>query len=204
MGSRNPDDAGEGPFYNNPYVQSVVKMYEPIPMPDGDCMTRITKAVGMGLVVGGLYNLIAVPWQPDPVDHFPKGVTKFRDNWKFFRSGFARPMAAFSAVGAAFSGVECLFESMRDPEGKAKHWNSAAGGFAAGVVMGSWFRRVDYALVAGGFNAMLMGSVSFSQMHYANDRHQAAMKVGGKWPKQYVESKELTALKEKYPEFKDL
>jgi len=41
-------------------------------------------------------------------------------------------------------------------------------------------------------------------MHYISDPHQMAMKVGGKWPKQYNESKELSALKEKFPEFKDL
>jgi hypothetical protein len=104
----------------------------------------------------------------------------------------------------AFSGVECLFECVRDPERKARHWNAAAGGFASGMVMGSLTKRFDYAICMGIVNAMIMGSFTFSGLHYVNDPHQMAMKVGGKWPKQYQESPELAALKEKYPEFADL
>ena len=141
---------------------------------------------------------------PDPVDHLPKKTTVFRDNWKHFRSGFARPMAAFSTTMMAFSGVECLFETLRDPERKARHWNAAAGGFASGIVMGSLTRRLDTSLVLGGVMAMIMGSFTYSGIHYVNDPHQMAMKVGGKWPRQYQESKELAALKEKYPEYADL
>ena len=204
MGTRNPDDKGEGPFYNNIFVQDMVKKFEAQPKPDGDCFTRVAKAAGAGLFMGAFYNIVAVPWYPDPVDHFPKNTIRFRDNWKHFRSGFSRPMAAMASVGMAFSGVECLFESIRDPEGKAGHWNTAAGGFAAGMVMGAMKRRLDYSLVAGLGMGLLMGSFQYGGIHYCNDPHQLAMKVGGKWPKTYVESKELAALKEKYPEYKDL
>lgn len=204
MGSREPSDKGEGPFYNDPMLEPVVKLYKGIPDVEGGCMERVTKAAGMGLGMGIMYNLIAVPWNPDPVEHFHKGVVKFRDNWKFFRSGFSRPMAFFSCVAIAFSGVECLMESIRDPEGKAKHWNAAAGGFAAGMVMGSTQKRLDMALVAGGATGILMGALQFNGMKYTSDPYQAAMKVGGKWPKQWQESKELKALKEKYPECSDL
>jgi Tim17/Tim22/Tim23/Pmp24 family len=127
-----------------------------------------------------------------------------RDNWKFFRSGFSRPMAAFASVGMAYAGVECLFESVRDPEGTSKHWNSAAGGFAAGMVMGAMTKRIDVALVSGLGNSLLMFGVQFHGLHYVTDPHQMAMKIAGKWPTQWKESNELAALKEKYPEFKDL
>ena len=204
MGSREPTDKGEGPFYNNPLLEPVVKVFSKLPAPDGDCLGRVTKAAGMGLGAGFIYNMVAVPWQPDPVEHFHKGVVKFRDNWRFFRSGFVRPMAVFSVVGMTFAGVECLMESVRDPEGKARHWNAAAGGFASGMVMGATTKRLDIALVAGGAMGIFMGALQFNGMHYISDPHQMAMKVGGKWPIKHQESKELTALKEKYPEYKDL
>jgi len=204
MGSREPTDEGEGPFYNNPLLEPVVKAFTKLPDPSGGCLERITKAGGMGLGMGFFYNLVAVPWHPDPVDFFPKGVMKLRDNWKFFRSGFVRPMAVFASVGIAFAGVECIMENARDPERKSKHWNAAAGGFASGMVIGSTTKRMDVALVAGGACGIVMGALQFNGMHYISDPHQMAMKVGGKWPKQYNESKELSALKEKFPEFKDL
>jgi Tim17/Tim22/Tim23/Pmp24 family len=205
MGERLPSDGdGEGPFYNNPFLTPVVEAFQPLPVPTGGCAERVTKAATMGLVFGGWYNLVAVPWQPDPVDHFPKGVVRFRDNWKFFRSGFARPMAAFASVGMAYAGVECLMESVRDPEGTSKHWNAAAGGFAAGMVMGAMTKRIDVSLVAGLGSSMLMGGVQFSGLHYVSNPYAMAMKVGGKWPTQWKESPELAALKEKYPEWKDL
>ena len=206
MGERLPSDGdGPGPFYNNPFLGPVVKSFQPLPTPtQGGCLERTATAAGMGLVFGAWYNLVAVPWQPDPVDHFPKGVVRFRDNWKFFRSGFARPMAAFASIGMAFGSVECLFETIRDPEGTSQHWNTAAGGFAAGMVMGAMTKRLDVSLVAGMANAILMGSIQFHGLHYVANPHQMAMKVGGKWPTQWKESPELAGLKEKYPEWKDL
>lgn len=204
MGSREPSDEGTGPFYNNPLLEPVVKTFTKLPPPDGDCLSRITKATGLGLGMGVFYNLVAVPWRPDPVDHFHKGVVKFRDNWKFFRGGFVRPMAVFSLVGMAFAGTECIVESIRDPEGKSRHWNTAAGGVAAGMVMGATTKRLDIALVTGGVMGIFMGALQFNGMHYISDPHQMAMKVGGKWPVNHQESKELAALKEKYPAYKDL
>lgn len=204
MGTRLPSDKGEGPFYNNPLLEPVVKMYQPLPPMSGGCMERVAKAAAMGLGFGIMYNVVAVPWSPDPVEYLPKGVTRFRNNWNFFRSGFARPMAYFSTVGMAFSGVECLFESIRDPEGTSKHWNAAAGGFAAGMVMGSMRKRLDVSLVTGLATGIFMGSLTFQGMSILTDPHQAAMKVGGKWPRQWQESPELQGLKEKYPEFADL
>lgn len=204
MGSREPSDKGEGPFYNNPIVQEIVQTFEKLPDPDGDCLTRTAKAAGMGLGAGILYNLAAVPWSPDPVDFFPKGVVKFRDNWRFFRSGFARPMAIMSVVAMSFAGVECLVESMRDPEKESRHWNAAAGGFASGMVMGATQRRLDIMFVTGAGMGIFMGALQYNGMHYISDPHQMAMKAAGKWPLRHMESKELAALKEKYPDYKDL
>ena len=107
-------------------------------------------------------------------------------------------------LGMAYAGVECLFESVRDPEAKAKHWNAAAGGFAAGMVMGALTKRMDISLVSGLGNGIMMGAVQYAGFGYVSDPHQMAMKVGGKWPTHYRESPELAALKDKYPEYKDL
>jgi hypothetical protein len=49
-----------------------------------------------------------------------------------------------------------------------------------------------------------MGMLTYNGIAYVSDPHQMAMKVGGKWPKIHQESKELAALKEKYPEYADL
>ncbi|CAB9520591.1 expressed unknown protein [Seminavis robusta] len=203
--SRDPKDEGIGPFYNNPLLGPVVKSFTALPdVAGGGCMERVGTAAAMGLTFGIFYNLVSVPWQPDPVEYFPKGVIKMRDNWAFFRSGFARPMAAFSTVAMTYAGVECMMESLRDPEQTSPHWNSAGGGFAAGMVMGAMTKSFPVALVAGFVNGAFMGGLSFNGLHYISNPHQMAMKVGGKWPTQFRESKELAALKEKYPEYKDL
>ena len=204
MGSREPSDKGEGPFYNNFLVELVLEKYQKLPPPEGDCLTRVGKAAAMGLGAGFVYNVVAVPWHPDPVDHFPKGVVRMRDNWKYFRSGFTRPMAIFSLVFMAFAGGECICESIRDPERLAPHWNAAAGGVASGLVMGATTKRIDIACVTAGALGIFMGCLGYNGMTYISDPHQAAMKVGGKWPLRHQESKELAALKEKYPQFKDL
>jgi len=203
-GSTNGGRPTSEPNYSDPLVRHTVKQFEAFPAPSGDCIGRIAVAAGMGLGFGAFYNLVAVPWQPDPVEHLPKGAIKFRDNWKFFRGGFVRPMALFSVIGMTFSGVECLMEGVRDPESKSRHWNTAAGGFASGMVMGATTKRLDIALVAGAATGIFMGCVAYNGMSYTSDPYQMAMKVGGKWPVQYRESSELAALKEKYPDYKDL
>lgn len=201
--NRKPDDP-DGPFYNNPLLEPVVKSFKAIPQPDGGCLERVAKAAGMGLAMGVFYNLVAVPWNPDPYEFFPKGTVKMRDNWQFFRQGFSRPMTAFSIVAMTFSGVECLMEGIRDHERQSEHWNAAMGGFASGVTMGAMTRRLDIALVTGGAVGIFMGMLTYNGLTFVSDPYQMAMKVGGKWPKHFKESPELAALKEKYPECSDL
>lgn len=195
--------------YDNPFLRNVIEQYKPIPSIDDDCVTRIIKAGGMGVAGGIIYQLCYFPWYfTDPIEsNGPKGREMIRSQWPRFFKGFGRPVAFFTSTSMIFSGVECLFQSLREGQDDAvsyRYKDAGYGGFAAGLFMASITKRFDTMMLSGVLTGGFMAALEWHGLSLVNNPYRQALKVGGKRPMTHVESKELSALKGKYPQFADL
>lgn len=144
-------------------------------------------------------------WYPDPYRFGHKGtVVPKAQNVQYLLRGLKGPMMWTTAVCGVFSLTECLVEQLRDETKQSTHWNAAIAGAASGLVMGSLTRRLDIMATSALGMGILMGCVEFNGQTYVSDLEYAEYKWNGRAPLQQVESDELKALKEKYPEYKHL
>ena len=112
------------------------------------------------------------------------------------------PAVYFSAIGVTFAAVESFLEEMTGHPKDAK--NTAAAGFAAGVVMGGWFtRRFDIAAMAGLGLSLVMTGVEINGPRMISDPDtELARNKPEKASIKFEESEELAGLKDKYPRYK--
>lgn len=117
-----------------------------------------------------------------------------------------RPAVYFSLIGITFAAVESVLEDVRNNHSGFKSpWNSAAAGFCSGVVMGGFYtRRFDIASMTGVGIGMLMGAMEFNGPTMIVDPETQQKKLfPDTVPTVYTESEDLSALKEKYPAYKN-
>ena len=161
---------------------------------------QLQGAVG-GFVIGS--SMLA--WYPDPYRFDVKNtVTNYALDARYIMRGLRGPVMWASVVCGTFSLVECTVEQLRD-EAKESTWvNSSIAGAAAGMVMGSMTRRLDIVATSALGLGLMMGMVEYNGQTYVSDEEHATTKWDTRLPAKSEESETLKALKEKYPEFKDL
>jgi len=107
-----------------------------------------------------------------------------------------------ATAGATFSAVECAAETIRDSDDS---WNAMIGGMAAGAFIGARTKRMDIMTSAACATGLMMLAMDYTGPLDGQDNMQDEMKkrMYGVLPTQHKESAELSALKEKFPKFKD-
>jgi hypothetical protein len=122
---------------------------------------------------------------------------------EFLNRTMLRPAVYFSAIGITFAAVESFLEEMTGHPKDAK--NTAAAGFAAGVVMGGWFtRRFDIASMTGLGVSLVMAALEVNGPRMISDPDtELARNKPEKVTLNFQETEDLTGLKEKYPRYKN-
>lgn len=164
----------------------------------------------MGAGAGTFFGACQLAWYPDPVTSEPIGGAAKRFAAKAIRSEsgailrtLARPAYWFGAAATAFAAVECLAEAARE---KKDPWNASMGGMAAGLVIGATTKRPDIMVSTAlglGITLFAYDFTGESTIH-ATSQDEVQTKMYGVLPPVHKESNALAALKEKYPETKEL
>jgi hypothetical protein len=96
-----------------------------------------------------------------------------------------------------------LAESLRE---KKDPWNAAIGGFASGLVCGAITKRADFMVSTAFGLGLFMFALDYGgpSVVHESSQHDLRNKMYGVLPKAHKESDALAALKEKYPECKEL
>jgi len=184
----------------------------------GSCVDRTVNAILCGSAAGTLVGAVQLAWNPDPII-LPERGTRLgataraiatahaselgRSEFRAVSRALSTPIMWFAGAGAAFASTECLAEAAR---GTSDPWNAVVGGLFGGAVCGSMTRRFDIMTSAALGTALLMGLNEFHgpDTVYRSHYPEAAHKTHGLLPKQHAESEDLTALKEKYPKWKNI
>ena len=155
----------------------------------------------LGAASGTFFGAVQLAWFPDPIA-FDKRFAAKSDPRGVARA-LIRPSFWMSAAGLAFAAVECYAESAR---GKADSWNSMLGGMAAGAVVGSITKRIDIVTSTSLAMGVFLFAVDYDGPLGGLDENAEARKerMYGVLPSKHRESENLSSLKEKYPQFKDL
>ena len=154
-----------------------------------------------GGAAGTFYGAAVLAWYPDPIVVVRgREVVEFTTFRTAARSVF-RPALWFAIVGSTFSAVDCFAETARN---KRDSWNAVFGGMAAGLVMGSVTKRIDYMTVTSLAMGLVMGAVDYSGPDTTAKPMEVKKKMHDVLPQTHQESQDLAALKEKYPKYKNL
>jgi hypothetical protein len=161
-----------------------------------------------GVSAGVLYGTFQWAYYPDKFTFSHKntvlpGPTR---GLQFLNMNMLRPAVYFSLIGITFATVESVLEDVRNNHSGFKSpWNSAAAGFCSGLVMGGFYtRRFDIASMTGVAIGMLAGAMEFNGPTFIVDPETRQKKLFPKTvPTVYTESEDLSALKEKYPAYKN-
>lgn len=157
-----------------------------------------------GLLAGGLYGIIDLSWNPDryavtTVQRGGKAVQVFSANqFSIISNACKGPMIWMALSGLSFSGVDCFLESVRM---KKDHWNAVGGGMAAGIVMSSVHRRIDYMIATSLFCGLCMGVADFCGSTIFYDWERMDYVRDDSRRETFVESKAMADLKEKYKKY---
>lgn len=154
----------------------------------------------MGGAAGTFYGACEVAWYPDPIVSTPKGVIIQKTSFAAVGRSLMRPAVWCALAGCAFSAVDCIVESSRN---KKDHWNSVAGGMAAGLVVGATTKRFDIMTTTALGMGLLLGVMDGLGGATVADPIKVRHKQRDVLPAQHQESEALKGLKEKYPKFAD-
>jgi len=144
-------------------------------------------------------------WYPDPVRYGYKGtVMPFAQDIGYILRGLRMPIGWSTVVLGTFSGVECLFESLRDPQKESTYVNAMAGGAAAGAVMGLMTKRLDIVSVSALATGLFMGMVEYNGQTTVSDPEHKRFRDSVRMSLKEEETETLKELKKKYPEYKHL
>jgi len=172
---------------------------------EGPCMNRTLGSIGAGACAGTFFGACKVAWYPDAITTTPgrfAGGTLGKTDLAAVGRTIARPVMWFSLVAGTFSFVDCISESLRNDKRDA--WNGLAGGMAAGAVIGMTTGRPQAAAAASIGMGLLMAAESLSGYKTVYDESALWSKRHNTLPETHVESAKLAALKEKYPQHKNL
>lgn len=149
-------------------------------------------------------GLASLTWYPDPVRFGYKGTMyEIAYDMAYNLQAMRKPVIWSTLVLGTFSAVECLTESLRDPERESTYVNAFAGGAAAGAVMGTMTKRFDIMSVTALSLGILMGMIEYNGQR-THDPEIMEKKLSMRITFEEEESSELQALKEKYPKYKHL
>lgn len=95
-------------------------------------------------------------------------------------------------------------EQIRDESKSATYVNAATAGAVAGAMIGSMSKRLDVMSATAFALGIAMGMVDFNGSKTVTDLEHAKVMWEHTLPAKHVESGEVAALKEKYPEYKQL
>ena len=98
--------------------------------------------------------------------------------------------------------TECIMEMLRNEKKDA--WNSLAAGMAGGAVVGLTNGRPQIVAATSIGMGLFMAAVDMSGATTVHDEKMLAIKRNTFLPEVHVESNALAALKEKFPQHKDL
>ena len=148
-----------------------------------------------GAFAGVVIGYAKLAWYPDPYRYSYKGVEKFYPlDFRYVMRNLRAPVMFASLAWAAYSGVECTVENLRD-ESKSSTWvNSMAGGAAAGVVLGSMSGRMDVMSASALGVGMLMAMVEYNSHFIASEQGVVPSETGPS----------VAELKKIYPKFKEI
>lgn len=156
-----------------------------------------------GLFVG----TALLAWYPDPYRFGAKNTVQDKvQNLRYIVRNLRGPTMWGAVACGTFSLAECVMESMRDEANESTWVNSAFGGAAAGVVLGTMSRRVDIMAAAGLGGALMMGIFEFNAQHSAGTKtriEQLQDLADGKNAKKDGPGS-VAGLKAQYPEYRNL
>ena len=150
-----------------------------------------------------MMGFVGLTWYPDPVRVSHKGVViPVAHDIPYILRALKKPFGWATMSLATFTGVECLVESMRDPNKESTYINAMAGGAACGALMGSMSKRFDIMASTALGMSLLMGMADFNGQRISIDPAAFEKTECMRLSLTEEESDTLKALKEKYPEFK--
>jgi hypothetical protein len=156
------------------------------------------------VLFGTVYGVTDLSWNPDyyaitTVQRGGKAVQILSPNQiSIIVNACKGPAIWFALSGISFSGVDCFLESTRM---KKDSWNAVGGGMAAGFVMASMHRRLDYMIATSMFCGLCMGVVDFCGNNVFSDWERMDYIRDDSRRESFVESKEMKDLKEKYKKY---
>jgi hypothetical protein len=158
------------------------------------------EGAAMGIVIG--YGLLT--WYPDPYRYTAKGVEVPKAlDWRYVLRNLKAPVGYGAVTCGVYSGVECLFEGLRNQDPytnpTSTYVNSAWGGAAAGIVLGSMSRRIDVMSVSALGVGLLMGMLEFNAHYKVSKQVSPETTIV-----QATTPVSVNTLKQKYPEYKSL
>mmetsp|Transcript_18014 Transcript_18014/g.38875 ORF Transcript_18014/g.38875 Transcript_18014/m.38875 type:complete len:189 (+) Transcript_18014:146-712(+) len=169
----------------------------------GPGLIRTMYSAGVGAFAGTFYGACVTAWYPDPVQTTGKfGGVPGRTDFRAVGRTILRPAMWFSLTAGTFTGVECAMESARNET--QDPWNSLVAGMASGAVIGMTTGRPQVVGAAAIGVGLLMTAVDMSGPKTVRDEEALEYKRKGLLPKQHQESEALVALKELFPQHKDL
>ncbi|KAL7525243.1 hypothetical protein ACHAXR_000917, partial [Thalassiosira sp. AJA248-18] len=158
---------------------------------------------GIGAFAGTFFGTCQAAWYPDPITTTGKyGGIPGRTDFRAVGRTILRPAMWFSLTAGTYTAVECAMEAARNETQDI--WNSIVAGMAGGAVVGMTTGRPQImAATAIGFGAF-MAAVDMSGPTTVRDEALLEHKRMGILPKKHEESEALAALKEKFPQHKEL
>ena len=108
----------------------------------------------------------------------------------------------FSLTAGTYTAVECAMEAARNET--QDYFNSLIAGMAGGAVIGLTNGRPQVVAATAIGMGIFMAAVDLSGSKTVWNEKELDHKMTGALPKQHVESDALAALKEKFPQHKDL
>ena len=151
------------------------------------------------------WGLCSLAWNPDMIYVTKKGPVLTLPTYSYLTRTAFLPSLYVATIGSTYLGVQALSYQIR---GVNDCWNAVNGGFCAGVIMGSVTKRADQAFLTG-LGIAFVGLIGDfykrnSGSLFAWDKENAMQRRNGVRPYQHRESEELMALKEKYPQHRNL
>ena len=158
---------------------------------------------GIGAGAGTFYGACLAAWYPDPVTTAGKyGGIPGRTDVRAIGKTILRPAMWFSLTAGTYTAVECAMEAARNETQDA--WNSLVAGMAGGAVIGMTNGRPQVVAATAIGMGIVMAAVELSGPKTVANEAALDHKRMGLLPKTHVESEALAALKEKYPQHKNL
>lgn len=158
---------------------------------------------GIGAFVGTFYGTCAAAWYPDPIQSTGKfGGIPGRTDFRAVARTIMRPAMWFALTAGTFTAVECAMEAARNET--QDYLNSLVAGMAGGAVIGMTNGRPQVVAATAIGMGILMTALELSGPTTVWNESELDHKRNDCLPKQHVESDALTALKEKFPQHKNL